>query len=127
MPPARPFIDSVGLFLVFVVEAELQHFAAVLTDDAALLQSFLVEVDDITAGALDLVDDAVIITEIEALVLVILVLVVEVEIVLILKIEVVILLLIQDLILNGIQIFLDLIQFVRDGGNSRSRQSHNGY
>ena len=104
-----------GLFLVFVliVEGEFQSLAAVVADDAALFQGLFVKCDHIAANTLHLVDGGVLVAVVEAFVLEIVFVVKIVEVVLV--IVVILILIVENIVLDRVQIFLDLIQLVGDG------------
>ena len=89
-----------GLLLV-VFQRELQRLAAVGAGDATLFQRLLVEVDDLTAGALHLVDGGFLVAEVETFFLVLFL----VPVLIVQLVEVVIVLFIHDEILDGVQIF----------------------
>jgi len=109
MQNAYPVSDF-GLLLV-LFHVEFQGFAAVGADNGALFQGLLVEVDHFAADALNFVDGGILIAEIEPF-FVFFVLVIPVEVILVIVIFV---LIVHDEVLDGVQIFLDLVQLIGNG------------
>ena len=72
-----PWLSVAFLQLFFVLGGKFQDFTALITDNAALFQSFLVKGNHIAAGTLYFIKGAVLIADVEAFV-VLLVLIVEV-------------------------------------------------